>query len=116
MHYRRWQKHGSAEYTNPKCNRDGNATKRNRARTTAWKKTNWAYYKAYLQNRKGRVRLATPKWADIESIVEFYRNCPKGYHVDHIIPINGKNVSGLHVLSNLQYLPALENMSKGNSF
>lgn len=61
----------------------------------------------------------TPKWLtreDIKSIEVFYVNCPKGYHVDHIVPLQGKNVSGLHVLSNLQYLPALINLQKSNKY
>ncbi len=58
----------------------------------------------------------TPSWSELDLIAEFYRNCPIGYHVDHILPLRGNNVSGLHVLSNLQYLSATENMKKGNKF
>lgn len=58
--------------------------------------------------------LAVPKWVDIHAITEFYLNCPKGYEVDHIIPISGKEVSGLHVPWNLQYLSIDDNRSKGN--
>ena len=63
-----------------------------------------------------RKRQRVPKWADRKAIEEFYKNCPKGYHVDHKIPLSGKYVSGLHCLDNLQYLPAKENLSKGNKF
>lgn len=36
------------------------------------------------------------------------------WHIDHIIPLNGENVSGLHVWNNLQVIPASVNLSKGN--
>lgn len=57
-----------------------------------------------------------PAWADTEAINLFYRNCPDGFHVDHIVPLKGENVSGLHVIENLQYLTARENLQKGNRF
>ena len=84
-------------------------------------------FKRWQENNREKVRLKNaneratriqrfPVWADKESIKEFYFNCPEGYHVDHIIPLKGKEVSGLHVIENLQYLPAKENMSKGNRY
>jgi endogenous inhibitor of DNA gyrase (YacG/DUF329 family) len=62
---------------------------------------------------------ATPKWLtekDKEKIRKIYAKCPKGYHVDHFIPLKGKNVCGLHVPNNLRIVTAHKNQSKGNRF
>lgn len=68
-----------------------------------------AFRRAELINR-------TPQWVDKTKIQEVYKNCPEGYHVDHVIPLNGDLVSGLHVPENLQYLTAKENLAKSNKF
>ena len=67
--------------------------------------------------RRARMINATPKWLtdkDKEEMKKIYMSCPKGYHVDHIIPLRGKNVCGLHIPKNLRVVPAYINHSKGN--
>lgn len=62
-------------------------------------------------------------WADKDLIASWYKMCRllsevtnMRYHVDHIIPLQGKNVSGLHVENNLRLVKEFENISKSNKF
>ena len=74
------------------------------------------FKKSHCAKRRAVKLKATPKFANLEKIKEIYKNCPKGYVVDHIIPLQGKTVCGLHVEWNLQYLTKSENSSKCNRF
>lgn len=49
-------------------------------------------------------------------IRQFYKNCPEGFEVDHILPISHKLICGLHVPWNLQYLSKTDNRKKSNKF
>lgn len=69
---------------------------------------------ANKQKRLAQIKLATPKWANKEEIKKIYLKCPEGYHVDHVIPLLGKDVCGLHVEYNLQYIDKIQNIKKGN--
>jgi 5-methylcytosine-specific restriction endonuclease McrA len=62
-------------------------------------------------NRKSRI----PKFGQ-KGIKEFYDNCPIDMVVDHIIPLCGKKISGLHVIWNMQYLTPKQNSKKGNKW
>ncbi len=61
-----------------------------------------------------------PKWADKKAIEAFYELARQKtketgipHHVDHVIPLRGKSVSGFHVESNLRVITSAENLSKG---
>jgi hypothetical protein len=77
-------------------------------------------------SRKRATKLnRTPLWLnsgdlfEIECVYTYAKslnNIGLNYHVDHIIPLRGKKVSGLHIASNLQVIPAIENLIKSNKF
>lgn len=69
-------------------------------------------------------RGSAPKWLTTEhkqQIIDIYKECSRltnetkiNYNVDHIIPINGETVCGLHVPWNLRIITQEENFKKSN--
>ena len=84
------------------------------AKHKTWRQANPKASARYEAKRKAQLLKATPAWANHATIRKIYDECPPGYHVDHIEPLQAKDRCGLHVEANLQYLPALENLRKGN--
>lgn len=77
---------------------------------------NKSLYRAKDAKYRAHKLKATPKWANQEAIKLVYATVPKGYHVDHIIPLQNPLVCGLHCEFNLQHLSAHDNLSKGNKY
>lgn len=83
------------------------------------------YDKQYMQSNAEKLQ-RTPKWLtniDLENIKNKYylaqmktQLTGETWHVDHVIPLKGKYVSGLHVPSNLQIIKSMENFKKSNVF
>lgn len=71
---------------------------------------------------KEKIIIATPPWANQEEIKNIYIEAGRirasgiNVHVDHIIPLKGKIVCGLHVPSNLQIITAKDNYAKRNHY
>jgi len=90
----------------------------------AWKKANPEEVKSSTNDRRRRHKNATPAWLSKEQKIQIRaiykealklcKNQPKAYAVDHIVPLMGKEVCGLHVPWNLQILTAEENFKKNN--
>ena len=82
---------------------------------TRWRDKNKSYYVAKCAERYARKSNATPVWADFDAIKDIYLEAEyQQMHVDHIVPLRGKTVCGLHVHENLQLLTERENCQKRN--
>lgn len=84
-----------------------------------WVKNNRGLSNSHKAKRRAKERTATPPWlteSQLEAIKAVYLEAVRltketgiPYQVDHIVPLSGKTVSGLHVPWNLRAIPAQEN-------
>ena len=89
-----------------------------------WRKSNQSKVTKYSANRRATKLNATPVWLtdkQKEKTAKIYAKAAAmekrtgvKHHVDHIVPLQGENVCGLHVPWNLQVITATQNCSKGN--
>ena len=103
-----------------------NNSEKYKEKAIQWKKDNRSRHNASCMLRHTAKIQRTPKWLssdDLWLIEQAYelaslreQTCGGKWHVDHIVPLQGKNVSGLHVPWNLQVIPASVNCSKRNSW
>ncbi|CAN7421795.1 hypothetical protein [Paraburkholderia hospita] len=102
------------------------------AKDREWRKANWHRVKLYkhkcgalqvfhvMQRHAAKLK-ATPFWSEREAIAALYEEARRlteetgiEHHVDHIVPLRGKNVCGLHVFANLRVITADHNKRKAN--
>jgi 5-methylcytosine-specific restriction endonuclease McrA len=113
----------------------------NKEKLTAYRKANKeqrdAYMKSYAQTNPGKMSAKTakrraakiqrtPNWLTVddyhairtlyETAAALTKSTGIEHHVDHVIPLQGRTVSGFHCPNNLQILTQSENCSKNNKF
>ena len=88
-----------------------------------WQQNNRGTVNAYNAKRRALEKSSTPSWADLDAIKSLYNVAQYfdwisggfvKHHVDHIVPLQGKTVCGLHVENNLQILIDTDNLRKSN--
>jgi hypothetical protein len=88
-----------------------------------WSSNNLNKKREYRSKRRALILKATPLWASRDSIKQIYTEADFltkvtniKYEVDHIIPLQGKNVCGLHVQNNLRIISMTENRKKAYNY
>lgn len=86
-----------------------------------WRRNNRDRYFAMVAQHFKKHRRATPKWADKKAMIDIYEKMyrlnresgARTFHIDHIIPLHGETICGLHCEDNLRLVMGKENMTKG---
>lgn len=125
-HLVKWRKKNPAKVKQHNATQYKNHTQKIKDHVKKWGKNNPTKILVNTREQQTKRLMRYPKWLTIDDrwmIEQAYelaslRTKMFGFpwHVDHIIPLQGKNVSGLHVPTNLQVIPASDNVRKSNSF
>jgi hypothetical protein len=109
-----------------KLKQDVHWLEKRRVKINKWKQDNPHKVRADTVKRRTAKMKRTPAWLTeddlwlIEQAYELAALRTKlfgfGWHVDHVIPLQGTVVSGLHVPTNLQVIPWIQNVSKANKY
>ena len=116
-----WQRKNKVRLYASDAERQQNNKEKIKLQQAAAKKRRRAAATADENLRRARKLQATPRWANRKEIENIYKKCKQisdatkiKHHVDHIVPLLGNSVCGLHVENNLQIISATINIRKSN--
>lgn len=94
-----------------------------RAASKRWREAHPHAKNADTNSRRRRVRERMPSWISPAQLRAFYEQAQRvtaclgiQHHVDHVVPLRGRKVSGLHVPENLAVIPQAMNSRKLNHY
>ena len=116
----RWALLNREKYLEHKTVSNDKRADKNKQYASEWRRKNPSRKNATESVRRATCRQQTPLWVDQDQIVMWYEVAnvlSRGgvkFHVDHVFPLRGKHVCGLHSQDNLQVLPWHLNLKKSN--
>jgi len=118
----RWNELNREKYLAGRLRSNNKVRHKNQMYAKQWREQYPEKHRERIATYRAAKSKRTPLWANHTEIKMFYEAAEilsRGgvmFHVDHIVPLNGKNVSGFHVENNLQILPWHQNLQKSNNF
>lgn len=122
----KWQKENKERKNKINANWRSLNIEQARKSSVDWGKNNKGHRNFLTKNRQTALLKRTPNWLTIEDKLHMLclyqiaamrsKYSDEKWHVDHIIPLQGKTVSGFHTPYNLQVIPAIDNLRKNNKY